>query len=111
MRASLDRAGVANAKYRLAYTWSEVLDGAAELGYPLIIKPVDLGSSSFVRVVHDEDALHDAFNALENFPLNYRGRNEITPYCWKSFCREKKLALNVSHTRERLRRLDRQINL
>lgn len=74
MRASLDRAGVANAKYRVAYTWSEVLDGAAELGYPLIIKPVDLGSSSFVRVVHDEDALHDAFNALENFPLNYRGQ-------------------------------------
>lgn len=72
MRASLDRAGVPNAKYRLAHTWDEVLSEANEMGYPFVVKPVDLGSSSFVRIVHNENELYDAFNALDGFQLNYR---------------------------------------
>lgn len=72
MRQALDRAGVPNPPYRLARTWPEVRDSAAEIGYPLVMKPVDLASSAFVRRIADERELQAAFEALEAFPLNFR---------------------------------------
>ena len=44
------------------------------LGYPLVLKPSDLASSAFVRIVRDGDALREAFQALEAFPMNFRGQ-------------------------------------
>ena len=41
------------------------LEKAKALGYPLIIKPANLGSSVGIQVVHDEDQLHKAI--LESF--------------------------------------------
>lgn len=79
MRQALDISGIANAKYRLANSWNEIIEGACDIGYPLIIKPVDLGSSAFVRLINDEKELKEAFEALENFSINYRGqpRNSV----------------------------------
>lgn len=72
MRQALDQAGLPNANYRLAYTWEEVKRGALELGYPLVMKPVDLGSSAFVRLIRNEEELRAAFEALKAFPCNFR---------------------------------------
>lgn len=74
MRYALDKAGLANAKYELAYSWQEMIESAEAIGYPLIIKPVDLGSSAFVRLVYDETELKEAYDVLNVFKENYRNQ-------------------------------------
>lgn len=72
MRQAVDNAGLPNPKYKLAYNWEEVEKGAEEIGYPLVLKPVDLASSAFVRLIQNSSDLQDAYRDLENFPLNFR---------------------------------------
>ncbi|WP_020620337.1 ATP-grasp domain-containing protein [Paenibacillus daejeonensis] len=72
MRQALDQAGVPNPAYRLAGSWEETTQAASEIGYPLVLKPVDLASSAFVSLIRNEQELQDAYRALEVFPLNFR---------------------------------------
>lgn len=72
MRQALDRAGLANPKYRLARSLEAAELAAEEIGYPLVIKPVDLASSAFVSFIQNKNELQDAYQALEDFPLNFR---------------------------------------
>ncbi|WP_159883272.1 ATP-grasp domain-containing protein [Paenibacillus puerhi] len=72
MRQALDRAGLANPRYLLAHSWSEAEEAAAVIGYPLVLKPVDLASSAFVTLIRNVGELEDAYRALEGFPLNFR---------------------------------------
>lgn len=72
MRAALDRSGLPNPAYRITHTWEDTCQAAAEIGYPLVIKPSDLASSAYVRCVRGEDELREAFEALNAFPLNFR---------------------------------------
>lgn len=74
MRQCIEDSGLPNANFRIAQNWASVLGGAEALGYPLIIKPVDLGSSSFVRFVSNEEELLEAFEELQGFSVNYRGQ-------------------------------------
>lgn len=74
MRRCLDTAGIDNPRYVAASDWAEARDAARALGYPLVLKPADLASSAFVRLVRDEAELRSAFCALEAFPLNFRGQ-------------------------------------
>ncbi|WP_248925873.1 ATP-grasp domain-containing protein [Paenibacillus hamazuiensis] len=72
MRQALDKARLANPHYRLANSWTEVVAAAEAIGYPLVIKPVDLASSAFVSFINNSKELQDAYRALEAFPLNFR---------------------------------------
>jgi biotin carboxylase len=72
MRQALDAAGLPNPAYRIATAWSEARDTAAELGYPLVFKPVDLNGGTFVALIPDETSLHVAFDRLAAFPINNR---------------------------------------
>ncbi|WP_248925997.1 hypothetical protein [Paenibacillus hamazuiensis] len=44
MRQALDVAGLANPRYRLAQSRAEAEMAAEAIGYPLVVKPVDLAS-------------------------------------------------------------------
>jgi argininosuccinate lyase len=72
MRAALDVAGLPNSRYRVTVTWPETRAAAAEIGFPVVLKPVDLCSGMFVVVAHDEAELHQAFASLADFPINTR---------------------------------------
>lgn len=72
VREALEQAGLPNPAFRIATSWDSTRQAATDLGYPLILKPSDLASSAFVRLVHDEAELHEAFSALERFPKNFR---------------------------------------
>ena len=74
MRRALDAAGVENPRYVAASGWQETQDAARDMGYPLVLKPADLASSAFVRLVRNDAELESAFRALANFPLNFRGQ-------------------------------------
>jgi biotin carboxylase len=77
MRAALDRAGLPNARWQLATDWDGVRAAATRIGYPLVLKPVDLCASMFVSYVADEDALRTAYERLAGFTHN--ARKQIRP--------------------------------
>ncbi|MFJ5263417.1 ATP-grasp domain-containing protein [Streptomyces sp. NPDC088387] len=73
-RRVLAEAGVPGPRFAVHAEWAEVDRAAREIGYPLVIKPVDLCAGMFVRKVADETELAAAFRALAEFPVNARGQ-------------------------------------
>ncbi|MEX3099343.1 MULTISPECIES: ATP-grasp domain-containing protein [unclassified Streptomyces] len=73
-RRVLTEAGVPGPRFAVRTEWAELAGAAREIGYPLVVKPVDLCAGMFVRRVDDETELADAFRALSEFPVNARGQ-------------------------------------
>ncbi|MDG4774293.1 ATP-grasp domain-containing protein [Solwaraspora sp. WMMD792] len=76
-RAAMDAADVPQPRYALAQSWSDVSRAARELGFPLVVKPVDLCAGMYVREVADEAGLRAAFDALTGFPVNARHQPRV----------------------------------
>ncbi|WP_444996445.1 ATP-grasp domain-containing protein [Aliikangiella sp. IMCC44359] len=72
VRQAIEKEGLPNPKYVIAKNWQETINGAVEIGFPLIIKPSDLASSAFVTLVNNVDELKQAFSKLEAFTHNFR---------------------------------------
>ncbi|WP_030585064.1 MULTISPECIES: ATP-grasp domain-containing protein [Streptomyces] len=73
-RRILAGAGVPGPRFAVCAEWAEVAAEARDIGYPLVLKPVDLCAGMFVRRVDDEAALAHAYRALAAFPVNARGQ-------------------------------------
>lgn len=59
MKQALDKAGVRTPKHFMAETDSQVREAAAEIGYPIIIKPISgAGSANTYRVASAEELEH-----------------------------------------------------
>ncbi|MEJ2852085.1 MULTISPECIES: ATP-grasp domain-containing protein [unclassified Saccharothrix] len=69
--------GVPGPRWALAHDWPSTAKAAADLGYPLVVKPVDLCAGMHVRAVRDENGLREAFLALEAFPVNARNQPRV----------------------------------
>ena len=74
VRQAIQDAGLPNARFAVTTCWQQTQIEAQKIGYPLIIKPSDLASSAFVRRVHTEQELREAFLALEAFTHNFRAQ-------------------------------------
>lgn len=72
MREALEQAGLPNPAFRIVTSWDEARRAAAEISYPLVLKPVDLCSGMFVSFADGEAQLVAAFERLGGFPLNNR---------------------------------------
>lgn len=72
LRQALDAAGLANPAYQLVMSWNDAQQAAQMIGYPLVIKPTDLASSAYVRLVRNETELRESYTALEQFERNFR---------------------------------------
>ncbi|GAA3355175.1 ATP-grasp domain-containing protein [Saccharopolyspora gregorii] len=73
-RLALREAGVPGPAFALADSASGLREAAVALGFPLVVKPVDLCAGMFVRKVSDEAELAEAVRDLEGFPVNARGQ-------------------------------------
>ncbi|GAA2734873.1 ATP-grasp domain-containing protein [Streptomyces nogalater] len=73
-RRILAEAGVPGPRFAVCRDWAETAAAARDIGYPLVLKPVDLCAGMFVRRVDDEPALAHAYRALAGFPVNARGQ-------------------------------------
>ncbi|MFI2348790.1 ATP-grasp domain-containing protein [Streptomyces sp. NPDC019443] len=73
-RRVLADAGVPGPRFAVCADWAEAADAARGIGYPLVLKPVDLCAGMFVRRVDDESELARAYRALADFPVNARGQ-------------------------------------
>ncbi|MEW2072175.1 ATP-grasp domain-containing protein [Streptomyces sp. NPDC013433] len=73
-RRVLADAGVPGPRFAVHEEWAELARAAREIGYPLVVKPVDLCAGMYVRRVDDEEQLAAAVRALADFPVNARGQ-------------------------------------
>ncbi|MFF3500569.1 ATP-grasp domain-containing protein [Streptomyces sp. NPDC003247] len=73
-RRVLADAGLPGPRFALHEEWAQLARAAREIGYPLVVKPVDLCAGMYVRRVDDEEQLADAVRALADFPVNARGQ-------------------------------------
>lgn len=76
-RRVLADAGVPGPRFAVHEEWAELARAAREIGYPLVVKPVDLCAGMYVRRVDDEGQLADAVRALAGFPVNARGQRRV----------------------------------
>ncbi|GGM34263.1 ATP-grasp domain-containing protein [Promicromonospora citrea] len=74
VREAVAAAGVPDVPYAVASTWAQARKEAASLGYPLVVKPVDLNSGTGVRAVADEAGLARAFAEVTEPERNTRGQ-------------------------------------
>ncbi|MFK3648135.1 ATP-grasp domain-containing protein [Lysobacter enzymogenes] len=77
VREAIERAFLPNPKFAVTGEWEQVKREAERIGYPLIVKPTDLASSAFVKLVRDEDQLRESFDALAAFPRNFREQERV----------------------------------
>ncbi|MFF8319653.1 ATP-grasp domain-containing protein [Streptomyces bobili] len=73
-RRVLAEAAVPGPRFALREEWADLARSAREIGYPLVVKPVDLCAGMYVRRVDDERQLADAVRAMAGFPVNARGQ-------------------------------------
>ncbi|MFE1800422.1 ATP-grasp domain-containing protein [Streptomyces sp. NPDC059517] len=73
-RRVLAEAGVPGPRFAVCADRAAAEQAARELGFPLVVKPVDLCAGMFVRRVDDERELTEACRAIADFPLNARGQ-------------------------------------
>ncbi|ODA72904.1 ATP-grasp domain-containing protein [Streptomyces sp. AVP053U2] len=73
-RRVLADAGVPGPRFAVHEEWADIARAAREIGYPLVVKPVDLCAGMYVRRVDDEEQLAAAVGALADFPVNARGQ-------------------------------------
>ncbi|MGN9757764.1 ATP-grasp domain-containing protein [Streptomyces sp. SD31] len=77
-RRVLADAGLPGPRFAVHEEWADLARAAKEIGYPLVVKPVDLCAGMYVRRVDDESQLADAFRALADFPVNARGQRRTS---------------------------------
>jgi hypothetical protein len=68
MKQALDAAGIRTPKHVAARTVSEVWDAAQEIGFPLILKPIDGAGSADTYRVGDVDELRSILPSLRHVP-------------------------------------------
>ncbi|MEI5520270.1 ATP-grasp domain-containing protein [Streptomyces brasiliscabiei] len=76
-RRVLADADVPGPRFALHEEWADLARAAREIGYPLVVKPVDLCAGMYVRRVDNETELTAAVRALADFPLNARGQRRV----------------------------------
>ncbi|MFC8094444.1 ATP-grasp domain-containing protein [Streptomyces sp. NPDC057301] len=84
-RRVLADAGLPGPRFAVHEEWADLARAAQEIGYPLVVKPVDLCAGMFVRRVDDESQLADAVRALNAFPVNARGQRRTPAVLLEEF--------------------------
>ncbi|WBB91137.1 ATP-grasp domain-containing protein [Verrucosispora sp. WMMC514] len=73
-RHRMRAAGLPGPAFAVTEGWPGTRAAARALGFPLVVKPVDLCAGMLVRLVTDLTQLRAAFDALDAFPVNARGQ-------------------------------------
>ncbi|MGW0875988.1 ATP-grasp domain-containing protein [Streptomyces sp. NPDC002740] len=73
-RRVLADAGVPGPRFAAHEEWADIARAAREIGYPLVVKPVDLCAGMYVRRVDDEEQLAASVRVLADSPVNARGQ-------------------------------------
>lgn len=72
VRQQIDNAGLNNARFAMVTSYEEALLFAESVDYPFVVKPSDLASSAFVKLIEDETQLAKAISDIQSFEVNFR---------------------------------------
>jgi biotin carboxylase len=72
MRHALDAAGLPGVRHRVASGPAEAVAAAGELGFPVVVKPVDLCAGMYVSCARDAGEVAAVLERLSGFPVNAR---------------------------------------
>lgn len=78
VRVALERHGIANPVFKVVSSGEAAAQAGNDMGYPLVVKPTDLASSAFVRMVHNRDELQEACDKIMAFKTNFRDQQRDT---------------------------------
>ncbi|MFF2555105.1 ATP-grasp domain-containing protein [Nocardia sp. NPDC058058] len=67
-------AGVPGPEFAIAAQVADLIAAAERIGYPVVVKPLDLCGGMFVRRVNDAEELRAAAADIAGFPVNARGQ-------------------------------------
>lgn len=98
-RSVLAAAGVPGPRFAVCTDAADAVLAAADLGYPLVVKPVDLCAGMFVRRVDDEVQLAEACRALAAFPYNARGQRRTPHILLEEFLRGPEVSVETVTSR------------
>ncbi|MGW0390013.1 ATP-grasp domain-containing protein [Streptomyces sp. NPDC003042] len=84
-RRVLGEAGIPGPRFAVCGDAAQAVAAAREIGYPLVVKPVDLCAGMLVREVRDERELDLACRALTDFPVNARGQDRMPVFLLEEF--------------------------
>ncbi|WP_175400184.1 ATP-grasp domain-containing protein [Streptomyces prasinopilosus] len=84
-RRVLAEAGLPGPRFAVHEAWADLARAAREIGYPLVVKPVDLCAGMYVRRVDDEEQLAAAVKELAGFPVNARGQRRAPAVLLEEF--------------------------
>jgi biotin carboxylase len=84
-REAMRRAGLPGPVFRSVSSRAGAYAAAEEIGYPLVLKPVDLCAGMYVRLVHDRSELETGLNALDGFPINARQQQRPARYLLEEY--------------------------
>lgn len=73
-RQVLAEQGVPGPRFAVESEWPAIERAAADIGYPLVVKPVDLCGGMYVRRAENVGQLLSAVNDIAGFPVNARGQ-------------------------------------
>ncbi|MFD3873575.1 ATP-grasp domain-containing protein [Streptomyces sp. NPDC058623] len=97
-RRTLADAGVPGPRFAVCEDPARIPDAARDIGYPLVVKPVDLCAGMLVREVRDERELERACRDLAAFPVNARGQDRTPVVLLEEFLTGPEVSVEtVSH--------------
>jgi biotin carboxylase len=99
MREACRRAGVACPRFLAGHHVGEARDFAEEVGYPVVVKAVDLCASEQVFAVREPGELEQAFQRIVGAPTNIRGQQRPRVVLVEEFLRGEEFSVETSSFR------------
>jgi biotin carboxylase len=99
MREACRRAGLPGPAFLAATRVHDALRFAAEIGYPVIAKAVDLCASEQVWAVHNEPELRKAFDSIAGEMRNIRGQQRPGVVLLEEFLRGEEVSVETCSVR------------
>lgn len=95
MREACRRAGVAGPRFRATSRIEEAREFAEEVGYPVVVKAVDLCASEQVFAVRGVAELENAFRSVAGAALNIRGQERPKVVLLEEFLRGEEFSVET----------------
>lgn len=86
---------LANPEFALAFQWEDLVSNTERIGYPIVLKPVDLASSAYVRLIRNEAELKDAYDQLKAFPINWRDQKRDSTYLIEDYMKGNEVSVEA----------------
>ncbi|MGK3988644.1 ATP-grasp domain-containing protein [Sorangium sp. So ce136] len=101
MREACRRAGLPGPRFLATNDVDQAVEFARSIGFPVVVKAVDLCASEHVVAIHDADGLRAMFSAVSGPPVNIRGQKRSGVVLIEEFLRGEEFSVETVSFRGR----------